>query len=152
MWGFEGVIPPGQYGAGSVIIWDHGEWVPEGDPHKAYAKGHLKFILHGEKLHGEWNLVRMRARPEDRGDNWLLIKVDDAAARDEKTDILEEMPGSVVSGKGVEKIGNDPKVRKWTSGQPAKYIGPTVEPLTPRQRAREPLPGKPQRGNGPKTD
>ncbi len=150
--GFEGVIPPGQYGAGSVIIWDHGEWVPEGDPHKAYAKGHLKFILHGEKLHGEWNLVRMRARPEDRGDNWLLIKVDDAAARDEKDDILEEMPGSVVSGKGVEKIGNDPKVRKWTSGQPAKYIGPTVEPLTPRQRAREPLPGKPQRGNGPKTN
>jgi bifunctional non-homologous end joining protein LigD len=61
--GFEGVIPPGQYGAGSVIDWDRGEWIPEGDAHKGYAKGHLKFSLRGEKLRGQWNLVRMHAKP-----------------------------------------------------------------------------------------
>ena len=59
---FEGTIPKGEYGGGTVMIWDRGSWTPEGDPHKGYAKGHLVFDLHGEKLHGRWHLVRMRAR------------------------------------------------------------------------------------------
>ena len=59
---FEGTIPEGEYGGGTVMIWDRGTWVPEGDPHKGYAKGHLEFTLHGEKLHGRWHLVRMRPR------------------------------------------------------------------------------------------
>src|SRR5881398_1244571 len=57
--GFEGTIPKGQYGGGTVLLWDRGTWEPEGDPHKAYAKGHLNFRLEGEKLHGAWHLVRM---------------------------------------------------------------------------------------------
>src|SRR5271168_3340644 len=56
---FEGTIPKGEYGGGSVIIWDRGTWEPEGDPHKALAKGHLDFRLDGEKLKGRWHLVRM---------------------------------------------------------------------------------------------
>jgi bifunctional non-homologous end joining protein LigD len=71
---FEGTIPEGEYGGGTVMIWDRGTWSPEGDPHKALAKGHLVFDLDGEKLHGRWHLVRMRARQGDRHDNWLLIK------------------------------------------------------------------------------
>src|SRR5437588_8902104 len=56
--GFEGVIPPKQYGAGTVLLWDRGIWIPKGDPAAAYAKGHLKFELDGEKLKGGWTLVR----------------------------------------------------------------------------------------------
>jgi len=63
---FEGVIPPGQYGAGTVIVWDRGEWVPLEDPRAGYRKGKLKFDLHGEKLRGRWNLVRMHGRAGER--------------------------------------------------------------------------------------
>jgi bifunctional non-homologous end joining protein LigD len=59
---FEGTIPKGQYGGGTVMIWDRGHWNPEGDPHEGYAKGHLTFVLDGEKLKGRWHLVRMRTR------------------------------------------------------------------------------------------
>jgi bifunctional non-homologous end joining protein LigD len=59
---FEGVIPEGHYGAGEVIVWDRGTWIPDGDPEKAYRAGKLKFELNGEKLHGHWTLVRTRLR------------------------------------------------------------------------------------------
>src|SRR5246500_2081374 len=71
---FEGTIPRGEYGGGTVMIWDRGTWQPEGDPHKGLAKGHLEFELDGEKLRGHWHLVRLKPRPKERGDNWLLIK------------------------------------------------------------------------------
>jgi len=58
---FEGTIPEGQYGAGTVMVWDEGSWEPDGDPHKGLAKGHLDFTLKGKKLGGRWHLVRMRA-------------------------------------------------------------------------------------------
>ncbi len=137
---FEGVIPQGQYGAGSVIEWDRGHWIPAGDPRKGYAKGHLKFSLRGEKLGGDWNLVRMHPKARERGDNWLLIKTaDDAARAENERDILDEMPDSVGSGKPIEKIADDPAARKWTRGQQAKPSGASSGALTPRQRAREPL-------------
>ena len=79
---FEGTIPQGEYGGGTVMIWDRGRWFPEGDPHKGYAKGHLEFTLDGEKLHGRWHLVRMRTRDKDRHENWLLIKGKDEDARE----------------------------------------------------------------------
>ena len=60
---FEGTIPKGEYGGGTVLIWDRGRWMPEYDPHKGLAKGHLDFTLEGKKLHGRWHLVRMRSRP-----------------------------------------------------------------------------------------
>src|SRR5262249_46527051 len=95
---FEGTIPKGEYGGGSVVIWDRGAWEPESDPHKGLAKGHLDFRLEGKKLHGLWHLVRMRRRPGEKRDNWLLIKSDDEAARGQRDpDILEEKPKSVVS-------------------------------------------------------
>ena len=78
---FEGTIPKGEYGGGTVIVWDRGRWKPIGDPHKGYAKGHLEFELSGEKLHGRWHLVRMAGKPREKRENWLLIKGEDDAAR-----------------------------------------------------------------------
>ena len=63
---FEGRIPEGEYGAGSVIVWDRGEWSPEGDPHRGLAKGHLEFELKGTKLKGRWHLVHMKGREKAR--------------------------------------------------------------------------------------
>ncbi len=113
---FEGTIPQGEYGGGTVMIWDRGTWTPEGDPHKGYAKGHLVFDLHGEKLRGRWHLVRMRAR--DSHDNWLLIKGKDAEARGPgDRDILEERPRSAATGRSIEEIaaGKGGKARVWHS-------------------------------------
>jgi bifunctional non-homologous end joining protein LigD len=116
---FEGSIPEGEYGGGTVMIWDRGTWSPEGDPHKAFAKGHLIFDLEGEKLHGRWHLVRMRARQGDRHDNWLLIKGKDEDARGPRDrDILEEQSRSVESGRSIEEIaGGKGKKRIWHSNR-----------------------------------
>ncbi|MGH6846995.1 MAG: DNA polymerase ligase N-terminal domain-containing protein, partial [Methylocella sp.] len=133
---FEGTIPQGQYGAGSVILWDRGCWIPIGDPRKGYAKGHLKFSLRGEKIGCDWALVRMRPKTGERADNWLLIKAaDDAARGKNERDILEEKQDSVLSGKPIEKVANDSSARRWTRGQQVK----SSDTFTPRQRAREPL-------------
>lgn len=101
---FEGTIPEGQYGAGSVIVWDEGKWLPEGDPAAGMKKGHLVFALEGHKLAGRWHLVRLRPRRGEKRDNWLLIKSDDAAARNDE-DVLETAPNSVKSGLSIEEIG-----------------------------------------------
>lgn len=119
--GFEGTIPKGEYGAGSVIIWDEGQWQPEGDPVFGLGKGHLAFELKGHKLAGRWHLVRLKPRRGEKRDNWLLIKVDDEATRDDE-DILETAPNSVVSGLSVEDIGRtDEPARVWAKTKhPAK--------------------------------
>src|SRR5690348_13663468 len=78
--GFEGTIPQGEYGGGTVMVWDRGTWEPLEDARKSYAKGHLRFALHGEKLRGAWHLVRTgKATDEKKG--WLLFKSHDAEAR-----------------------------------------------------------------------
>src|SRR3954466_3761664 len=78
---FEGVIPAGQYGAGRVLLWERGNWFPEGDPEEGYRKGRLRFRLEGDKLHGAWSLVRMGRAAEAGKENWLLIKSRDEHAR-----------------------------------------------------------------------
>lgn len=99
---FEGSIPKGQYGGGDVIVWDRGIWQPHGDPQKTYEEGKLKFTLVGEKLTGDWALVRTRLRGSSSKQQWLLIKEKDAVARPASDyDITEELPGSVISGAEV---------------------------------------------------
>jgi bifunctional non-homologous end joining protein LigD len=98
---FEGVIPPGQYGAGTVIVWDRGVWIPTGDPCDGYRRGKLKFELQGEKLRGRWTLVRMRGRGNERQEPWLLIKERDETARPAaEYDITEALPDSVNANNG----------------------------------------------------
>jgi bifunctional non-homologous end joining protein LigD len=112
---FEGTIPKGQYGGGTVQLWDRGYWAPEdgADPAKALAKGELKFVLEGQKLHGGWVLVRLKERDGDKRHNWLLIKHRDQAARPhDKEDVLAE-DASVASGRSMAEIaagkGRKPK-------------------------------------------
>ncbi|MEO8875177.1 MAG: non-homologous end-joining DNA ligase, partial [Polyangiaceae bacterium] len=81
---FEGAIPKGEYGGGHVLVWDKGEWTPVGDPHEGLKKGHLKFTLEGDRLHGGFALIRMHPRGKDKDNgknNWLLIKEQDQAAK-----------------------------------------------------------------------
>jgi bifunctional non-homologous end joining protein LigD len=93
---FEGVIPPKQYGAGKVIIWDKGEWIALEDPHKGLRDGKLKFELRGHKLHGHWTLVRIKGREAERQEPWLLIKEKDSYARPKSEfSVVDEMPDSV---------------------------------------------------------
>src|SRR5882672_12571640 len=87
---FEGTIPNDQYGGGTVQLWDRGYWEAD-DPDRGVKKGDLKFILHGEKLHGSWVLVRMKGdRYGGKRTNWLLIKHRDEFARESGADILDE--------------------------------------------------------------
>ncbi len=118
---FEGIIPEGQYGGGTVMVWDRGRWEPEEDPHQGYRRGKLKFRLEGEKLHGSWALVRMGGRAGGGGKNWLLIKHADAAAKPvNKYDVLKREPESVVSGRDLDEIAADAD-RVWSkSGRQSK--------------------------------
>ena len=101
---FEGTIPKGQYGGGTVQLWDRGTWESD-DPDRGFKKGDLKFTLHGDKLHGSWVLVRMQHdRSGGKRTNWLLIKHrDDYAREGEANDILEE-DRSVASGRTMAQI------------------------------------------------
>lgn len=97
---FEGDIPPGQYGAGHVMLWDKGTWEAIGDPIEGYRRGSLKFHLHGHKLHGKWALVRMHGRQskDDKQTNWLLIKETDDKARSGREAHITETADNSVSG------------------------------------------------------
>ncbi len=116
--GFEGIIPKGEYGGGTVLLWDRGTWEPlEPDPAAAYRDGMLKFTLNGEKLHGHWMLVRLKRKPRDTRDNWLLVKERDAAAvPGSGTLIVEEYPLSVESGRAVDAIAAE-RDRVWHSNR-----------------------------------
>ncbi|HEY0552753.1 MAG TPA: DNA polymerase ligase N-terminal domain-containing protein, partial [Thermoanaerobaculia bacterium] len=115
---FEGIIPKGQYGGGTVLLWDRGTWTPEGDAIADYKKGNLKFRLDGEKLHGRWVLVRMGGRNQEEGhENWLLIKEKDETAVPGSGDaVVEAYPDSVASGLSLAEIAADPE-RVWKSNR-----------------------------------
>jgi len=133
---FEGVIPEGEYGGGTVMLWDEGTWVPEtDDPDAALAKGELKFTLHGKKLRGSWVLVRTRgfgkqpARP-----SWLLIKHRDQFAS--TVDITETEPYSVLRHRLLAEIARDEggDVAKAATGDPVPKSSRGVK--SPKSRAR----------------
>ena len=102
---FEGTIRKGQYGGGTVQLWDRGYWIPEGDPHDGLKRGDLKFSLEGERLHGGWVLVRMaNDRKGAKQTNWLLLKHRDDDARDGDGDALLRDPKSIASGRSLAAI------------------------------------------------
>ncbi len=111
---FEGTIPEGEYGGGTVMLWDEGTWEPLGDVDQSLAEGKLKFRLRGKRLSGGWMLVRLRKRrKKDHGDNWLLIKERDDAARTDGEALLQRETRSVKSGRTMEEIATGRKV--WHS-------------------------------------
>jgi bifunctional non-homologous end joining protein LigD len=117
---FEGEIPPGNYGAGSVIVWDRGSWSPDGGLEQArdgYRAGKLKFTLDGDKLHGGWMLVRSRMRGSGDKEQWLLIKErDDEARSEDEFDVLAKRPGSVLDGSDTGRKGAGKTSRKKETG------------------------------------
>ena len=117
---FEGVIPEGEYGGGTVMIWDQGTWTPESpDVAAALEKGDLKFTLHGKKLKGSWVFVRTRGYGSSSKTSWLLIKHRDEFASS-KVDVVQEMPRSVVSNRLLAEIARDGggDVEKAATGDP----------------------------------
>jgi bifunctional non-homologous end joining protein LigD len=137
--GFEGVIPKGQYGGGTVLLWDRGTWRPEdGSPESAYRKGSLKFTLDGEKLHGKWALVRMGGRAAgEKRENWLLIKEkDDVARPGSGAAVVDENPLSVESGRDMTKIAAQAD-RVWDS-RSGERSPPRKAAAPARHRARDP--------------
>lgn len=110
---FEGIIPAGQYGGGTVLLWDRGDWTPVGDAEQDYKKGHLKFVLHGNKLQGEWSLIRKGGQRTPDEKTWFLIKgQDDYSSTDH--DILSEEPRSVATDRTIEQIAGA-RDRVWNS-------------------------------------
>lgn len=105
---FEGIIPKGEYGGGTVMLWDKGKWYPEDkDPVKAYHEGHLHFRLKGKKLNGRFNLIRMK-KGDDK--SWFLIKSNDDYAKPiDEYDITEEEPNSVKTKQTMDEIAENYK-------------------------------------------
>jgi bifunctional non-homologous end joining protein LigD len=122
---FEGIIPAGEYGGGTVMIWDHGSWAPEpesSDVDAALRKGELKLTMEGKKLHGSWVMVRTRPRPGQSRPSWLLIKHRDQWAGAD--DIAERAPRSVVSDRLLIEIARDEggDMRKAADGDPPALL------------------------------
>jgi bifunctional non-homologous end joining protein LigD len=139
---FEGTIPKGQYGGGTVMLWDHGAWAPIGDAAAGLEKGELKFELHGERLKGKWVLVRMKPRPKERHNNWLLIKERDDAVREGETPLTDAALTSVTTGRTMDEIAGEHD-RVWHSDQPADE-----QPDAAPQPAPPPLRGRSARSAG----
>lgn len=100
---FEGIIPKGQYGGGTVMLWDKGIWKSlDDDPEKAYQKGHLRIELEAEKLRGRWDLIRFKDEK-----HWFLIKYNDSYAKDEDTYDITELNKSVKSGRSMDEIAEN---------------------------------------------
>jgi bifunctional non-homologous end joining protein LigD len=145
---FEGVIPEGEYGAGTVMVWDRGTWIPEDeDVDAALRRGELKFTLHGVKLKGSWVLVRTRSGyPASSGrPAWLLIKHRDAYASDR--DVTVAMPLSVISKRTLAEIAQAEggNVERAASGDPSgrgrRSAGAAAAPRS-RKRPGTPAPGR----------
>jgi bifunctional non-homologous end joining protein LigD len=123
---FEGTIPKGEYGGGTVMLWDRGYWAPEGaaSPEVMLKKGDLKFVVAGEKMQGGWVLVRMKGRGDEKRDNWLLIKHRDGFEHEGDGDALVKLDRSVGSGRAMDEIaagkGPGPKAFMRKSRKAAK--------------------------------
>ncbi|MBJ6122176.1 DNA ligase D [Sphingomonas mollis] len=103
---FEGTIPAGEYGGGTVMLWDRGTWSPiKGKSAKDLDKGHLHFVLDGERMKGEWLLIRLKGRPKEKRENWLLRKIDDAEAGGTDT-LVEEALTSISTGRTMAEIAD----------------------------------------------
>ncbi|MBC8646101.1 MAG: hypothetical protein H7X85_02990 [Thermoanaerobaculia bacterium] len=138
---FEGIIPEGEYGGGTVMIWDEGTWTPESeDVDAALKRGDLKFSLNGKKLKGSWVLVRLRPRSAESRAGWLLIKHRDGHAS--KEDVADTQPRSVVSNRILVEIARDEggNMEKAATGDPPallRKLAKNPKLLTPPRKGRK---------------
>jgi bifunctional non-homologous end joining protein LigD len=140
---FEGTIPKGEYGGGTVLVWDQGTWEPIGDPHKGYREGNLKFVLHGDKLRGAWALVRIRGRePGDKGRSWLLIKERDGEARSgPSARVVDREPKSAATGRTLDEVAAA-RDRVWHSNRDEKKTVPAARRRRPAAASAPPDPSE----------
>src|SRR3954469_13101103 len=141
---FEGTIPKGQYGGGTVMLWDRGIWIPAPgkDPRKTLEEGHLHFTLEGERMKGEWVMFRLKKRPGERGENWMLKKVTDAHVGG-STGLTERYLTSIKTGRSMQEIAAGKKAKElksWTAG----LNGPAASSSS-LPRKREPRLGREQK-------
>lgn len=125
---FEGTIPKGQYGGGTVMLWDNGTWesIPGKDPRKTLPEGHLHFTLHGRRMRGEWILFRLKPRGKEKGENWILRKVDDAFTGG-SDDLVGIHLTSIASGRTMDEIAAG-AAAKTTSRRPRAAAKATRSP------------------------
>lgn len=145
---FEGIIPKGQYGGGTVMLWDRGTWNPIGDPDEGFKRGHLKFELDGEKLRGRWALVKTHgSKYGGKGEAWLLIKDrDEFARRGGDARVVDEQPDSVLSDRSIDEIAADAD-HEWRSNRSAKAnvrAGAVARPARARKARTAPAGAKPK--------
>ena len=136
---FEGIIPEGEYGGGTVMVWDHGTWTPESpDAGAALKKGDLKFTLDGAKLKGSWVLVRTRGFGGSKRASWLLIKHRDRFAS--AKDVTVEKPRSALTGRLMAEIAREAggDVEKATAGDPPDVLKPARAKRTSAPARRSP--------------
>jgi bifunctional non-homologous end joining protein LigD len=136
---FEGTIPQGEYGGGTVMLWDRGKWIPhpDKDPRKTIEEGHLHFTLIGERMKGEWVMFRLKGKPGEKAENWMLKKVTDDHADDHGEALVEEGLTSVTTDRTMAEIasGSD----EWESNRSGKKGGAKKKaPSTPPPEFRAP--------------
>lgn len=136
---FEGIIPQGEYGGGTVMLWDQGTWEPVGEGKQDYRAGALKFILHGQKLQGQWMLVRQGGKRDPHAKNWFLFKERDEWA-DPYADITTSAPLSVTTGRDLDEIAAE-TTRVWGCGGETKRKVAKV-PKTKKPKASRLSPAK----------
>jgi bifunctional non-homologous end joining protein LigD len=126
---FEGTIPKGQYGGGTVMLWDRGTWTPDPrkDPRKTLEEGHLHFTLEGERMKGEWIMIRLKPRPGERNENWILRKVADEHSG-AGTILTEKYLTSIKTGRSMQEIAADKKAKELSSFQRALKSAPARSP------------------------
>jgi bifunctional non-homologous end joining protein LigD len=129
---FEGTIPAGHYGAGTMLIWDSGSWAPVEDVDQGLANGKLKFVVSGQRMQGGWTLVRMKPRPREKRENWLLIKERDAHAGGAPDALVEAYTTSVASGRTLEEIASGRPGRKTGRAAAEKKASRPARSKTPR--------------------
>jgi len=124
---FEGIIPEGEYGGGSVMLWDQGTWEPvPGKSAKDIEKGHLHFVLHGERMKGEWLLIRLKPRPGEKRENWLLRKLEDEFS-EAGDPLVERGLTSVLTGRSMAEIAGDAKGSHSLKGKRGKAFAAEME-------------------------
>jgi len=141
---FEGTIPKGQYGGGTVMLWDRGTWtpVPGKDPRKTLKEGHLHFFLHGERMKGEWLLIRLKPRGNEKRENWLLRKIADEYAG-ASGDLVDRALTSVETGRTMTEIASGKGGgREWRSnhGDALQSLEATPAPARKTATSRKRLP------------
>ena len=139
---FEGTIPKGEYGGGTVMLWDRGIWIPDPrkDPRQTLEKGHLHFTLEGERMKGEWIMIRLKPRPGEKNENWILRKIEDDHAGS-SVGLTEKYLTSIKTGRTMNEIAEGkkaPELANWKKGIKGKPLSSTKRKASKPPPFREP--------------